>query len=93
MILSALKKKENYEYQQTKKIHEIKRLKEEAEVNKYELLDDLLEGEKKISKLFTDFEYEKHDTLNDIAVLELKLIKSEILPEQIDSIKNLVLSC
>ena len=56
------------------------------------MLDDLLEGENKISKLLTDFEYEKHSTLNDIAVLELKFTKLEISPERIDRIKNLMLS-
>ena len=66
-------------------------MKEEAEINKDELLDDLLKGENKISKLLTDFEYEKHDTLNDIIVLESKLIKLEISPERIDRIKNLLL--
>ena len=56
------------------------------------MLDDLLEGENKISKLLTDFEYEKHSALNDIAVLESKFIKLEISPERIDRFKNLVLS-
>ena len=56
------------------------------------MLDDLLEGENKISKLLTDFEYEKHSALNDIAVLELKFTKLEISPERIDRIKNLMLS-
>ena len=55
------------------------------------MLDDLLKGENKISKLLTDFEYEKHDTLNDIIVLESKLIKLEISPERTDRIKNLLL--
>ena len=41
------------------RINEIKRLKEEAENNKDELLDDLLEGENKTFKLLTDLEYEK----------------------------------
>ena len=40
----------------------------------------------------TDFEYEKHSALNDIAVLESKFIKLEISPERIDRFKNLVLS-
>ena len=56
------------------------------------MLDDLLEGVNKISKLLTDFESEKHSVLNDIAVLESKLIKLEISPERIDRIKNWVLS-
>ena len=42
-----------------KRINEIKWLKEEAEINKDELLDDLSEGKNKISKLLTDFEYKK----------------------------------
>ena len=64
-----------------KRINKMKRLKEEAEIKKDELLDDLLEDEKKISKLLIDFEYKKHDTLNDIAVLESKLIKLKISPK------------
>ena len=44
------------------------------------MLDHLLEGENKFSKLLTDLEYEKHDALNDIAVLESNLIKLEISP-------------
>ena len=55
-------------------------------------MDDLLEGVNKISKLLTDFESEKHSVLNDIAVLESKLIKLEISPERTDRIKNWVLS-
>ena len=39
----------------------------------------------------TDVKYEKHSSLNDIAVLEPKLIKLEISPERIDRIKNSVL--
>ena len=46
-----LKRKENEEYQQT---NEIKRLKEEVENNK----DELLDGETKIFKLLTHLEYE-----------------------------------
>ena len=56
------------------------------------MLDDLVEGQNKISKLLTDFGYEKHDTLNDMTVSESKLIKLKISPEKIDRIKNLVLS-
>ena len=75
------------------RINEIKRLKEEAENNKAELLDDLLDGENKICKLLTDLEYEKkNNTLHNIAVLEWKLIKLEISPKQINRIKNSVLS-
>ena len=58
---------------------------------KVELLDYLLEGEIKVSKLLTDLEYEKIETLHNIMVLESKLIKLEISPEQIDRIKNSVL--
>ena len=58
---------------------------------KVELLDYLLEGETKVSKLFTDLEYEKTETLHNIMVLESKLIKLEISPERIDRIKNSVL--
>ena len=69
------------------KINEIK-LKEEAENNKDKLLNHLLDGENKFSKLLNDLEYQKHDALNDIAVLESKLIKLEIPPERTDRIKN-----
>ena len=55
------------------------------------MLDYLLENEKKFFKSLTDLECKKHDQLNDIAVLESKLIKFEISPERIDRIKNLVL--
>ena len=72
--------------------NETKRLKQEAENNKDELLNDLLEGENEIFKLLTDLKYEKHSALNYIAVLESKLIKLEISPERIDRIKNSVLS-
>ena len=46
-------------------------MNEEAKNN----TDELLDGETKIFKLLTDLEYEKHNALNDIAVLESKLIK------------------
>ena len=68
------------------KINKIEGLKE-----KVELLDHLLDGETKVSKLLNDLEYEKHDALHNIIVLESKLIKLEISPEQIDRIKNSVL--
>ena len=42
------------------------------------MLDYLLENENKFFKSLTDLECEKHDQLNDIAVLESKLIKFEI---------------
>ena len=54
---------------------------------KVELLDYLLEGETKVSKLLTDLEYEKIETLHNITVLESKLIKLEISPERNDRIK------
>ena len=54
------------------------------------MLDDILESENKIFKLLTDLEYEKHSALNDIAVLESKLIKLEISPERINRIKILI---
>ena len=71
-----------------RRINEIERLKEEAKNNE----DKLLDGETKIFKLLTDLEYEKHNALNCIAVLESKLIQLEISSEQIDRIKYLVLS-
>ena len=55
------------------------------------MLDHLLDGKNNFSKLLTDLEYEKHDALNDIAVLESKLIKLEIPPERTDRIKNSLL--
>ena len=73
------------------KINEIKTLKEKAENNKDNLLLHLLESGDKFSKLLTDLEYEKHDALNDIAVLESKLTKIEISPKRIDRIENSVL--
>ena len=55
------------------------------------MLDDLLEGENKILKLLTDLKCQKHNVLNNIAVLKSKLIKFDISPERIDRIKNPVL--
>ena len=52
----------------------------------------MLDGETKNFKLLTGLKCEKHSSLNDIAVLESKLIKLEISPEWIDRIKNSVLS-
>ena len=68
------------------KINKVEGLKE-----KVELWDHLLEGETKVSKLLTDLEYEKTETLHNIMVLESKLIKLEISLEWIDRIKNSVL--
>ena len=64
----------------------MERLKEKVKNNENKLLDD----ETKIFKLLTDLKYEKH-ALNDIAVLESKLIKLEISPERSDRIKNSLL--
>ena len=69
-----------------KRINEIERLKEEAKNNE----DKLLDGETKIFKLLTDLEYEEHDAMHNITLLESKLIKLEISPEQVDRIKNSV---
>ena len=86
----SIKKERELRILAKKWINEIERLKEEAENNKNELLDDILESENKIFKLLTDLEYEKHSALNDIAVLESKLIKLEISPERINRIKILI---
>ena len=81
-------------------MNEIKKLEplREQEINKIsglnekvELLDYLLEGVTKVSKLLTDLEYEKIETFHNIMVLESKLEKLEISPERIDRIKNSVL--
>ena len=77
-----------YEAIPRKRTNETERLKEEVKNNE----DKLLDGETKIFRLLTDLEYEKHDALHNIVVLESKLLKLEILPERIDRIKNLVLS-
>ena len=73
------------------KIKKKEGLKEEVENNEDELLNCLLDGETKVSKLLNHLEYEKHDVLHNIIVLESKLIKLEISPERIDRIKNSVL--
>ena len=65
-------------------------MKEEVENNEDELLHHLLNGEIRVSKLLNDLRYEKHDALYNIIVLQSKLIKLEISPEQIDRIKNSV---
>ena len=54
--------------------------------NNDKLLGQLLEGENFFfCKLLTNLEYEKHDTLNDIAALESKLIRylNELIELQI----------
>ena len=68
------------------KINQIEGLKERVE-----LLDHLLDGETKVSKLLTDLEYEKIETLHNITVLESQLTKLEVSPEPINRIKNSVL--
>ena len=72
-------------------MNKIEGLKGEVENKEDKLLDYLLDSETKVSKLLTDLEYEKIETLHNITVLESKLIKLEISPERIDRIKNLVL--
>ena len=67
-------------------------MKEEVKNNKDELLDRLLYSESKISKLLTGLEYEKHNALHDITILESKIIKLGTTPAQIDKIKESVLS-
>ena len=74
------------------KINKIKGPKEEVENDNDELLDRLLDGESKISKLLTDLKYEKHGALHDITILESKLKTLEILPAQIDRIKEWISS-
>ena len=54
------------------RIHEIKRLKEEAKNNKDKLLNHLLDGETKNVKLLTNLEYEKSDALLNTIVLKSK---------------------
>ena len=88
---NSIEKKRELRILAKKKKKETERLKEEAENNRDELSNDLLDSENKIFKLLTNLEYEKHDALNDIAVLESKLIKLEISPERIDRIKNSIL--
>ena len=51
-----------------KKITEIKRLKEETENSKDELLDNSFGNENKFSEFLADLEYEKHDALHNILV-------------------------
>ena len=82
-ILNVIKKLEPLREQEINKIEGLN--------EKIELLDHLLERETKVSKSLTELEYEKIETLHNIIVLESKLIKLEILPEQIDGIKNSVL--
>ena len=71
-----------------KRINDIEKVKGEVKNNEYKLLD----GETKIFKLLTDLEYEEHDAMHNITLLESKLIKLEISPEQVDRIKNSVWS-
>ena len=72
------------------KINEIKRWQEEVGNTENELLDHVLDGETKVSKLLTDLEYEKIEALHNITVLESKLEKSEIPPERTDRVIILI---
>ena len=74
-----------------RKINKIEGLKREVKNNEDELLDYLLDGETKVYKFLNDLEYEKHDVLDSIIVLESKLIKLEISPKRIDRIENSIL--
>ena len=85
---NSIKKERKLRILATKKNKWKERLKEEVKNNEHQSLD----GQTKIFKLLTDLEYEKNDALHNIVVLESKLIKLEISPEQIDGIKNSVLS-
>ena len=82
----SIKKESELKISAKEKISEIKRLKEDVKNNE----DKLLDGETKIFKLLTDLEYEEHDAMHNITLLESKLIKLEISPEQVDRIKNSV---
>ena len=84
----SIKKESELKISAKEKISEIKRLKEDVKNNE----DKLLDGETKIFKLLTDLEYEEHDAMHNITLLESKLIKLEISPEQVDRIKNSVWS-
>ena len=63
---NSIKMERNLRILAKKRINGIKSLKEEAK-NKE---DKLLDGETKIFKLLTDLEYEEHDALHNIALLE-----------------------
>ena len=82
----SIKKESELKISAKEKISEIKRLKEDVKNNE----DKLLDGETKIFKLLTDLEYEEHDAMHNITLLESKLIKLEISPEQVDRIKDSV---
>ena len=84
----SIKKESELKISAKEKISEIKRLKEDVKNNE----DKLLDGETKIFKLLTDLEYEEHDAMHNITLLESKLIKLEISSEQVDRIKNSVWS-
>ena len=89
--MNNIKKERELRLPAKEKINEIKTLKEEVENNKDKLSNHLLDSENKFFNLLTDLEYEKHDALNDIAVLESKLIKLKISPARIHRINNSVL--
>ena len=79
-----LEKERELKLSAKEKINKLEGLKE-----KVELLDQLLDGENKVSKLLTDSEYEKIES--KLELLESKLIKLEISPDRTDRIKNSVL--
>ena len=67
---NSIKKERKLRILAKQRINETERLKEEVKNNE----DKLLDGETKVFKLLTDLKYEKHNALNDIAVLESKFI-------------------
>ena len=83
-----LKKERELRLSAKEKINKIKGSKEEVENDNDELLDRLLDGESKISKLLTDLKYEKHEALHDITILESKLKTLETLAARIERIKE-----
>ena len=62
--------KKERELSAKEKINKIEGLKEKVENREDELLDYLLDGETKVFKLLNDLEYEKHDALHNVIVLE-----------------------
>ena len=62
----SIKKESELKISAKEKISEIKRLKEDVKNNE----DKLLDGETKIFKLLTDLEYEEHDAMHNITLLE-----------------------
>ena len=64
----------------SKKIKIIRKRKNNEIEKLKEIKNKENDGETKISKLLTDLEYKKHDTLHVTTILESKLIKLEITP-------------